>query len=126
MLGLELFLTVLLPFQNPLSSSSFFNHFFHFFFQALIEWGFSALYKNEKREKSGRKRRMVLLCWDKEQWQQLYMHKALNPVFMQVSVLQVWYIYTSIRSFCDNFSCMQMSSSFWFVFWTIFLSKPWI
>jgi hypothetical protein len=35
---------------------------FHFFFQALIEWSFSALLENESGEKSGRKRkRMVLL-----------------------------------------------------------------
>ena len=30
------------------SSSSFFNHFFHFFFQSLIEWSFSVLLENER------------------------------------------------------------------------------
>lgn len=68
---------------------------------------------------------MVLLCWDKERWQQLYMQEALNPVFMLVSIcIGELCIYTVIKFFSDNFFIdMQMSSSFWFVFWTVFLSK---
>ncbi len=37
---------------------------FHFFFQALIEWGFLALLENEKREKSDRKRRRIFFYFE--------------------------------------------------------------
>lgn len=45
----------------------FFTFLVLFFYQSLIKWGFSALCKNEKREKSDKKRkRIFLLFWDKK------------------------------------------------------------
>jgi hypothetical protein len=58
----------------------------------------------------------------KKQWQQLYMQKALNPVFMLVSIcIGELCIYTVIKFFSDNFFIdMQISSSFWFFFGLFF------
>lgn len=76
---------------------------------------FGTLQREKDGEKNKRKRRIFFYSGIKKQWQQLYIHEALNPVFMQVSVL----LYV-----LGHGAFAQQSGLFLLFFRFLFLAKP--
>lgn len=117
-------MVALLPFKTLIFLFFFHLFYVYFFFQSLIEWSFSALCKNEKREKNNKLGRGYFFYSGIKKVAAVVIKASVYAGFSVVIWLVVWCIYTSIRSFSDNFSYgMKMSSSFFVLFGVLFLLK---
>ena len=122
MLGLELFLTVLLPFKNHYPLLLFSSFLCFLFSSKALQNGDFRYFQRMKRERKVVERG--------EGWFFYFEIKIVAAVLIKSSVYAGFKMYCRIVYFHSNqiffLLVCKCPPLFWFVFWTIFISKPWI